>query len=90
MFILRKDNEHWMVVKDFLAVVAKLSHLLILLMDCSLALVLAAASFFFERALFSRGHNAHCAAGQDRRAQLSTQRSVCRRIIPKFQRKVRQ
>ena len=32
MFILRKDNEHWMVVKDFLAVVAKLSHLLIMLM----------------------------------------------------------
>ena len=68
----------------------KLSHLLIILMDCSLASVLATASFFFERRLFSRGHNAHCAAGQDGRTQLSAQRSVCRRVIPKFQSRVRQ
>jgi hypothetical protein len=52
MFIHRKDNGVEPVVKEFLAVVAKLSHLLILLMACSLASGLASAAFFLKEHSF--------------------------------------
>ena len=49
MFIHRKDNGVEPVVKEFLAVVAKLSHLHILLMTCKLALSSTSSSFFLKK-----------------------------------------